>query len=259
LALEFAKQALQKGYQLVVADGKSSKTFRKELSSIEGIIVIRRKSNSRGKAKRLCIDKAIKLPGVQVIVLVEPEKVSLVTHCMEQMVLPLLQKKADIVVPKRQDELFKSSYPRYMYDSEVEGNSIYNEALRSNGILPKDEKDLDIFFGPRAFRNEKDIVSLFKKRYKFIGESILGKLYDSDSYSNVLYFPIVNALKKKMRVMSVEVPFTYPQIQKENEDVGAKSVFIEKRSLQRVSILIDLMHFLSFMRKGKNAKIRNAN
>jgi len=56
--------------------------------------------------------------------------------------------------------------------------------------------------------------------------------------------------------MDVEVPFRYPHLQKENEDVGQREVFIQKRNMQRVSILIDLMHFLSYLEKRKSSKLR---
>ncbi len=256
LALEFAQKVTQSGYHLVVADKKSAKTFLKELMVTSSVILIRRKADGSGRGKRLAIDKAIKIPGVEVIILCEPEKVSIVTACMEQFVSPILEGKADIVVPRRDESLFKESYPRYMYDSETEANTIYNETLRSQSILKRSLPDLDFFFGPRAFRNDKKIIALFKKKYTFSGMSILEKLYSADQYSNVLYFPIVSALKRKFRVIDVIVPFRYPQIQKENEDVGARAVFIQKRSMQRASILVDLMHFLSYLEKRKSSRLK---
>jgi|SRR6185369_13438584 len=256
LALEMAQKAIELGYFIVIADGKSTKTFRKALQIIPGIIVIKRKTITSGEGKRVAIERAAKITGVEAIVLTEPEKVSFVAECIADSVHPVLSGKADIVVPKRNDALFKATYPRYMYVSEVEGNGIYNEALRANNLLPQALFDLDTFFGPRAFKNDKQIVSLFKKKYKFTGISLLEKLYDPDMYSHVLYFPIVNALKKKLRVESREVAFRYPHLQKENEDVGRREEFIAKRSLQRVSILIDLMHFLSFLQKNRNSRIR---
>lgn len=256
LALETAQKIGQLGYHLVIADGKSTKTFHQDLQAIPGTIVISRKSVGRGQGKRLAIEKASKISGVVVIILTELEKVSLITNCLFQIVGPIIKNNIDIVVPRRNDTLFKSTYPRYMYNSEVEGNGIYNEALRSNNILPKNKADLDFFFGPRVFKNERKIVSLFKKKYYFSGVSFLEKLYDPDQYSNVLMFPIVNALKMKLRVADVEVPFSYPRLQKENEDVGEREAFGEKRSMQRTTILIDLMHFLSFLEKRKGSGMR---
>src|SRR5579872_4558417 len=242
LAIEFAQKATVAGCYVVIADGGSPKTFIKELQAILSIKIIRRKTENAGRGKRLAIDRASKIPGVGVIVYNQPEKVSIVTSCLSQIVTPILEGKAEIIVPRRNDALFKATYPHYMYESETEANRIYNEVLYSNNILPKSMPPLDLFFGPRAFKNDKKIIALFKRVYLFTGISILDKLYDPDDYSNVEFFPIITAFKQRLKVVDVEVPFRYPHLQKENEEVGERELFIEKRKMQRVSVLIDLMH-----------------
>jgi hypothetical protein len=256
LALEFVQKARELGYHIVVTDGRSTKTFKKDLQAIPGAIVLHRKTITSGNAKRAAIDKVSTIPGVAVLVLSEPEKLDIVTRCLPDIVLPILENKADIVVPRRNDVLFKATHPGYMYESEIELNGIYNEALRSNNLLPEHLYHLDGCFGPRVFRNEKKLVSLFKRKYYFSGASLLEKLYNPDVYSNVLFFPLINALKQKLRVQIVEVAFSYPPLQKENEDIGQREIFIAKRNLQRVSILTELMHFLSFLQNNKNSRVR---
>lgn len=256
LALEFARKATKKGYTVVYVDGKSSKSFRKELETISGLKLIKRRAMGRSASKRQAIDYLTKLSEVKVIILNEPEKVSVLTDCLDALVSPILQGKADIVVPKRQEKLFKSSYPSYMYESEVECNSIYNEALRTNGIMKSDQEDFDFCFGPRAFKNDTKIVALFKRRYQLKNESFLRNLYDPDEYSNTQFFPLINALKNRLKVLTVAVPFVYPKIQKENEEIGARTEFILKRKLQKTSLLIDLMHFLSFLGRKKGSRLR---
>jgi hypothetical protein len=256
LALDFARIATQKGYTIIYVDGKSSQTFRKELGQIPGLIIKKRRSLGRSASKRQAIDYLAKEPGVKVVILTEPEKISLLTDCLSDIVNPILKGDADIVMPKRNDRHFKSSYPFYMYESEIECNSIYNEALRTNGITKVSYPDLDFCFGPRVYRNIPHIVALFKRRYRLQGESILSKLYDPDEYSNTQFFPIINALRKKIKVADVEVPFIYPKIQEENESIGAREDFIIKRNLQRTSILIDLMHFLSFLSRKKASRLK---
>ncbi|HSA83884.1 MAG TPA: hypothetical protein VLF20_03280, partial [Patescibacteria group bacterium] len=159
LAIEFAQKATDAGYPIVLSDGKSAKTFVRMLQSLPGLIVTKRKSVMSGQGKRLALEMVSKIPGVEVIVLCEPEKVSFLTHCVERSVMPILEGKADIVVPKREDKLFKSTYPDYMYLSEKEANSIYNEAIVANNLLPKEMYEMDSFFGPRVFRNTKEFVS----------------------------------------------------------------------------------------------------
>lgn len=257
LALEFFGLASQLGYQVVCVDGKSSKTFKRELAKITGIKIVKRKSNASGPSKRWAIRVAAELAGVRVIVLSEPEKVSLL-HSIDKIVAPILRNEADIVVPKRQAKLFKATYPDYMYESEIEGNSIFNEALLTHGLITRDMEELDTFFGPRAFRNSPVIISYFMRKFIFTPKngSFTHPFFDPEAYSNVAFFPVIYALQKGLKVKSVEVPFSYPLLQKENEVVGAKKAFVHKRTMQRLGILVNLMHFLSYLEKRKYSGVR---
>jgi hypothetical protein len=258
LALEFLRKATAAGYTVICVDGQSANSFHKELAAISDLTVVRRRTPGRGVNKRQAIKYLSKVQKVKVIVLTEGEKISILSDCLPEIVTPILTGKADIVVPRRRDDLFKSSYPAYMYQSEVEGNRIYNEALRTHGVFTPGIPDFDIFFGPRAFKNDPKIVSLFMKRYTITGGTLLEGLFDPDAYSNILNFPIITAVKNKLRVLDVEVPFVYPQIQKENEEVGAREMFVLKRNEQRVNFLIGLMHFLSYLDRKKTTKLKLA-
>ncbi len=258
LALEFLKIASNKGFQVVVVDGKSTKTFYKELAKIPKILVKRRFGTKRSPGRRKAIKIASNLDGVKVICMSEPEKLSLLNDCMPLIVLPLLNDKADVVVPKRDEKLFKETYPHYMYESEKEGNSFYNEVLRTNGLLSPGEEDLDMFFGPRAFRHISSVRPLFMKRY-IVNASNLSfteEYFDTEEFSNTLYFPITLAIKKKLRVQSVTVPFEYHKNQKENEEKGARELFLEKRKTQRLELLVELLHFVSFLNQNKYSRVK---
>lgn len=248
LALDYCRKAVKLGYQTVVANSGSPKTFVRELSRIKGILIVKRRSKKRSPGKRLSIKIVSKLPGVKVIVISESEKVSIVTDCIPQIVEPIINGQADIVVPKREQGLFKSTYPEYMFESETEGNKIYNEILTSNDLLKQRSEDFDMFFGPRAFHNDRKIVSIFMKKYHILSS----EYFDSEEWSNTLFFPIVLALLKRLRVKSVTVPFLYPKKQKDNEEAAAKDVFIEKRRAQKMGLLIELLHFINYIKKEKN-------
>lgn len=252
LAIDLFKEAKNRGYQVIVVDGKSSKTFQREIKNIENIIFVRRQSPNRSPAKRQAIKIAAKQDGVKVIVLTEAEKVSLVTDCIPILVKPILEGKVNIVVPKRENKLFASTYPSYMYESEIEGNKMYNEILRVHGLLNNSDEDLDMFFGPRVFRNDKKIISIFMRKYSLssMQSSFTKDFFDVEDYSNTLYFPIVLGLKKHFQIKSVTVPFTYPKVQKENEEKEL-ALFLEKRKNQRLSILVELLHFANYLQKVK--------
>lgn len=253
LALELIIKASKMGCRVVVSDWQSPKTFRKELKNLEGLIIVKRRSVKRSPSKRQVIGKATKLPGVKVIILTEAEKVSLITDCLPDIVEPVLNGACDIVVPKRDEELFRQTYPAYQYESEVEGNRTYNEELISHKLLDKSDNSLDMFFGPRVFASRKEVISLFMKSYQFnISNTSFPKWYfDTEELSNANYFPIVLALKKGLKVQSVDVPFRYPALQKQNEDLLSRESFLEKRKMQRIGLIIELLHFVSFLEKSK--------
>jgi len=257
LALKSIQRAAKLDYQVVVADGKSSRSFRKALSLIPCSKLIMRRPVKSSAAKRKAIRITAKLPNVKVIVLTEPEKVSLIKDFIPKIVEPILTDNVDIVVPKRNLQLFKSTYPGYQYESEIEANNLYNENLKSNNLMG-DKEEFDWFFGPKAFRNDPKIISLFMKRYSIAYDnfSLPKDYFDPENYSNILFFPIIQALKKGLKVKSVEVPFNYPVLQKENEGTGDRELFMEKRKSQRLGLLVELMHFISYLEKNPNSGVK---
>ena len=252
LALELFKKSITFGYQIVVVDTLSSKTFRHQLYLIKDLNLIKKHvKTKRSPGRRLAFKVASELKDVKTIIYTDPEKVSLIDF-IPAVVKPILENKADIVIPKRNPDLFKSTYPPYQYESETEGNKLYNEQLRATNLLSAQSPDLDMFFGPRAFKNDPKILRLFTKKFVFRARErkLLSSLeFDVEDYSNAIFFPVISALKKKLRIESIEVRFSYPKIQKDNEEIGSKELFIEKRRAQRMSILIELMYFINSLEK----------
>lgn len=247
LALEFIQKAQKLGHQIVISDAQSSRSFKKRLAELKGVNLKFRKHPKRSPGKRQTFKIASKLKNVKVIVTTEPEKISLL-NSLEALTKPILNGNADIICPKRQDTLFKKTYPAYMYQSEIEGNKIYNEYLNLYNLLSKDET-LDMFFGPKIFANKKEVLACFMRKFNLkTGKVKLpSEYFDPEEYSNTGYFPIILALKKKLKVKSVEIPFSYPAIQKQNEAADAQELFIEKRKAQRLSLILELIHFLQFI------------
>lgn len=251
LALKFIQKATDMGLQLVLAYGKSSKSFQRQLKSFSNITLIKKLSPKRSPAKRQAFKAASKIEGIKVIVTCEPEKIS-VLDSVPLFVKPILEGMADIVVLKREENLFKKTYPDYMYQSETEGNKLYNEQLIIHHLISKEE-ELDMFFGPRAFNNNLKILSLFLKKFHFQKNlKFLEEYFDPEEYANAIYFPILIALQKGLRVKSIEIPFAYPKLQKMNETLGAKEFFVEKRKAQHIGTLIDLMYLLSHLQRQKS-------
>lgn len=254
LTLEFIQKTILMGFHLVIVDGKSSRSFNKLLKNFPSIILIKKLSPKRSPAKRQAFKAASKIDGVKVIIACEGEKVSLLDSIIP-IVKPILENKADIVVPKREETLFKETYPNYMYESEKEGNKLYNEQLRFHHLIKGDYWDL--FFGPRVFCNNPKVLSLFLKKFHFQkDQKSLEEYFDPEEYSNALYFPIIIGLQKKFKVKCVKIPFSYPKLQKINETIGAKEFFVEKRQNQRIATLLHLMYLLNYLqRKSKKTNL----
>jgi hypothetical protein len=257
LILYAIKFATGVGHKIVIVDGGSSKTFISELKKIPGAKIFQSKIPKRSPNRRKAIFEASKIPGIKAIVMTEIEKVSLITDCMREIVEPILNGDADLVVPKREEELFKKTYPDYMFESEVEGNLFYCEALRASGLLSSHMDELDVFFGARVFRNDKKLLKFLLSHYEAnpFNSLLEHKLFDLEEYSNAQFFPVVKALSKGKKVVSVTVPFKYPERQKENEEKGDREYFILKRRFQRLTIIIELMHFLGYLGNKKARKI----
>ncbi|OGK21889.1 hypothetical protein A3C23_00895 [Candidatus Roizmanbacteria bacterium RIFCSPHIGHO2_02_FULL_37_13b] len=247
LALRTVEQGVKKGYQIIIVDGTSSRSFKTDLRRFSSVHLIKRRINKASPAKRQAIKRAASIDGVKAIVLMEPEKTDLIENHIEMIVKPILKNYADIVIPCRNDDFFRKTYPDYMYKSEVEGNFMYNQILKSTNFLQKKASDFDFFFGPRAFKNERGVVKLFLKKAKLkINNEIINKLIiDPEIYSNSLYYSVIQALKKKLKVLSIEIPFKYPTIQKENEEKGDRDFFMEKRNNQQLRLIVELLCFMN--------------
>lgn len=258
LILYSVKFAAGVGYKVVLVDGGSAKTLFAELKKIPGVKLFKAKIPKRSPNRRKAIFEASKIPGVRAIVMTEIEKVSLITDCMREICMPILNGSADVVVPRREVTLFKKTYPEYMFESEVEANLLYSEALRANGLLSPHGEDLDVFFGARVFKNDPVMLKYLFSHYDANPFDTLleHKLFNLEEYSNAQFFPVVKALAKGLRVLSVTVPFKYPEKQKENEEVGDRELFILKRRYQKLTIIIELMHFLGYLSNKQTRKIR---
>ena len=185
LALRSFISALRLGYQVVVADGPSSKDFKDNLRQL-GIEPLVRETMERSVGGRQAIKEAAVLDGVRVIIKTEPEKLSLIEDCVPQIARPIIEGTADIVMPRRNAELNAETYPAYMYESEVLANKWYNDVLHRAGLLPRD-KNLEFFFGPIALRNDPKIVSLFMEQYGFQGPRVGGwKYIQPEEWSDIV-------------------------------------------------------------------------
>lgn len=259
LALEVLHKAMGLGVRVVASDGGSSADFLKKLESFvgEGLILINSSSPDRGCQRRNVFERATQIPGKNVIVYVQPEKVSLIDHLVE-ISKPILEGQAEIVIPKRDSVVFEETYPGYMRESEIRVNATYDWLMRRARLMTKDQS-FDWFFGPVVFKNDPEIVSLFLKEYEVVGsiKSRIGAETNPEKYSGGHYFPIIEALYNGKKVVSVEIPFRYPETQQKNEMFGkVRAQFIERRKMDAASYRLETLHFLAFLKGDPKSKIR---
>lgn len=253
LALQTFKSAQEKKFQIMVVDDGSSDAFKKALEQSSVYFEMQKQKEGAGLARRQGIERAETLQGVKVIVQTEPEKLSMVSDCIQPASLPILKNEADIVVAARNNQSF-STYPQYQARQEQKANALYNKILRSRGLLKEGSPDLDFWFGQRFFANRPEITELFKEIYQFNkGNTAIDKLINVEMYSNVQFFPVVAALHKGLRVKSVEVPYKHPQAQTASEE-GNPS-FDRKRDIQKRAITVELIHFIRHLESSPKSRL----
>lgn len=173
---------------------------------------------------------------------------------------PILEGKADIVIPSRNPGLFEQYYPDYMRRSELRVNATYDRLMRGAGIMTTDQS-FDWFFGPVAFKNDPETVDLFLATYitnetNSIRSRLDGVKPDPKMHSNGHYFPIIEALFRGIKVEGVEVPFEYPELQRLNE-MHPDNIddFSNRRKLDAGAYRLEAIHFLAFLKGNIKTKI----
>lgn len=253
LTIKTLVAARNQGFQLALVDGGSSEEFRKTLNGLGITFQMQREKGPAGPARRQALEFAQNLRGARVLCQTEPEKVSVIFDCLGLASIPILEDEADIVIPRR-DEASFSTYPEYQAKSEKRANRLYNKILRAHGLLGKNDPDLDFWFGLRVFANKPEVVKLFREQYEFRRTpTALHKIVKPDAYSNVIFFPIVAALDKGLRVKTVEVPYRHPPEQTEFEKENLE--FNRKRDIQRRAIVTELVHFIKFLEGDEKTRI----
>lgn len=158
-----------------------------------------------------------------VICFTEPEKVDLMNH-IHDIARPLLNDNADVVIPTRNDELFRQTYPMEQYHSESFGNMHFNLlAKQFEGFQNEGATKLDWLFGPFAFKAN-------------LAGNWLG--YGGNSWDAQM-IPYVRGVRyNDWRIMSVTVNFRHPKEMKEQEE--GDPIWTKKRLMQ-LNLLFDLL------------------
>lgn len=233
LALELCRQAVAKNILTVIVDDSPDHTaVRTALEQAgKGHVKVYQQDSAiyqgKGGALRQAIYVAKELVEINkvvnkcdaIICFTEPEKADIMNH-MHLIVKPILDGNADIVVPKRDDELFRSTYPIEQYHSESFANLHFNSLARQYKGF---QTDIDWLFGPFAFR-----ISLADIWLDYKGTS-----WDSQM------IPYCRAVRHDYkRIASVTINFRHPKQMKEQEEGDATWT---KKRLHQLNILFELL------------------
>ncbi len=237
LAINMLKEAKIGKYQIVVVDGGSSEFFLKEVSSLE-ISIYPQKEKSMSGSRRQAISIASQLIDTQIICWVEPEKVSVINGCLPKALLPIMNNEVDYIILARDEKSFKT-YPDYQVKYEKRANRLFTGILKEKKIIPQDLAILDVWFGPRIFRNKKEIIDLYLSQYLKYKE----KDHDPELWFNTQILPVIKAFQKGIRVKQMTVPYRHSQTQTKVELTDSQ--FIKKRLNQFNNLIANTKHYLS--------------
>lgn len=177
-------------FKTIILDGGSHQNFLKILQKYP-IEYYQQKTKSIGQGKREVIQKTLDKQA-EIIILMEPEKVDFVKN-IKYLASFIEENKADIVIPKRKS---LKSYPLIQQHTETICNIYYKKLFNL---------DVDICFGPVLFKRD---VAKYYVNYN-------GKYGDT---WDELHIPVLDAYKNKQRVKSVQIEYTHPKEQREQEE-----------------------------------------
>ncbi len=252
IALETIDAASKRGINMVVVDGGSSQSFLQRI--LGNTIDLRLQEGGLGiSASRVYgFTEAVKKTDTKVVVWMEPEKTDFLLRGLVSVLHIMRRRDVDVVIPKRSAKSLEK-YPKYQQHTESIGNRLWNEILRSHGLLSPESEDFDVFFGPRAFRNKLDIVDVFSGRYDFL------ELSDEDMYSpvydNLIFYSVMLSLNRGLAVKSVEVEYTPNKKQVDLEEANIDMA--KKRDAQLEGIVKSAVSFANYLKKDSKRVLSN--
>lgn len=253
-ALRTIREATNKGYFVTTVDGGSSEIWLNKAKSL-GADIFRQLDLTASGARRQALKEASSSSSIKIVCWTEPEKVSLITSAFPEALLPIARMETDIIVPKRDEEALKT-YPSYQVVIENRANKLWNNILRKHNLLSYNTEDLDVWFGPKFFRNNPRILSLFLARYEI--EKPKAEYYkdiDPEDWANTVILPVAAGLKEGFRVKSVTVPYIHPKEQTKLEE-GEETTFRKKRFLQFKSIISSTTNYIRMTENSNKSKLK---
>ena len=189
--------------------GGSKGSFLSEIRRNGGIL-IKQSEKGLGNARRQGFREAYN-KNKKVILWTEPEKHDLI-RSIPLIIRPLLEKKADLIVPKRKS---MESYPLSQQLLEPFANLFWKELTGT---------DLDLWIGVRALRRE-------------VANYFINYFSEYDDKWDLLNMPLIDMIKDKKVIKSVEIYYEYDSRQTEDEEHNLE---ILKKRIEQLNTLINI-------------------
>ncbi len=200
-ALRTIKAANDAGYRIEVLDDGKLQDFRAKMEELGANVHIG--GLGMGAGRRFILQKGREAVGDDgVVCWLEPEKYTIIPD-IEAIVAPILEGRADLVIPKRTPEAMLG-HPLPQQLAEALGNGYFNQLLGDK--YPNAE--FDPWFGP--FATNQTALQHF---LNYEGE--YGDRWDS------IFIPRLRAAAAGLRLVSVVAEnYQYPPEQRETEELG---------------------------------------
>lgn len=178
---------------VVIVDGSHRADVQQALKEAGGQVIEEESPSTMGAAWRQALREAARLE-TEVVVLMQPEKRPMVED-LPILAQPILSGAADIVVPSRTEEGFRS-YPNVQRLAEQYGNEIFR---RLTGF------GLDVWLGVRLIsRNSFNFFLQYNGDY-------------SDKW-DAIFIPLLRAQKAGLSIWGVSTDYKHPPEQREQEE-----------------------------------------
>ena len=230
LACELVQKARAAGQVVVIVDGSPNPgNIRARLSEL-GALVFPQLHQGIGPSRREAFFHATEVArakGADIVLWTEPEKVDLI-RSVPQIVAPIEQGEADIVIPRRSAASWET-WPSFQRETEEEANRRYNEIVGTD--------DHDPMFGPVAFTVNYADYFVLSDRVPEVPDTYIQH-----------YAPIIAASDAAAVVKSVEVDMTYPPEQRAEEEGSLSDEMKKKRLWQRDTLVAAYEKVFQFSR-----------